>query len=203
MHGDPESEQYNPFRITDLDKLNIDYVALGHIHRFNGIKTVGSCRYAYPGIIEGRGFDECGEKGYIKGTLYKGSDSLKFYPCSERIYIDETVDISDFKNEYDLIEVINSIGLSSENICRVTFVGTNNFGHPIDINFIENKSEYFYCVCVDKTTTVISLDEYCEYPGLFGACATEAKRRIEESDSDEQAEMYRKSFELLKNAFEK
>ena len=43
----------------------MDYIALGHIHKFSGIKRIGNTYYAYSGCPEGRGFDEEGDKGII------------------------------------------------------------------------------------------------------------------------------------------
>ncbi len=43
----------------------MDYVALGHIHAYSGARTAGRVPYAWPGCPEGRGYDECGEKGVI------------------------------------------------------------------------------------------------------------------------------------------
>ena len=73
--------------VTQLERSNLDYVALGHVHSFDGIHTVGKTTYAYSGIVEGRGFDECGEKGFIKGVISKRYNKFKFYPISKRKYI--------------------------------------------------------------------------------------------------------------------
>lgn len=202
MHGDMQSLQYNPFNVQDFDKYKLDYVALGHIHKFSGIKNIGSCHYAYSGIVEGRGFDECGTKGYIKGTLYKKNHNLQFISCASREYVDEHIDITDFKNEYDLVDVVKTLGSSRKNICRFNLVGANNFGKQIDTLFIKNACDYFFCELTDNTKTCITIDEYCDYPGLLGACANETKKRINEAQNDADIEKYKKAFEQIKNIFE-
>ena len=36
-----------------------------HTHRFGGVQRAGGTVYAWPGCMEGRGFDETGEKGVL------------------------------------------------------------------------------------------------------------------------------------------
>jgi len=46
-----------------LSKYPIHYLALGHIHKREEGRF-GALRYLYPGCLQGRGFDEEGEKGF-------------------------------------------------------------------------------------------------------------------------------------------
>lgn len=199
MHADILSEKYNPINTYEFSNTNLDYVALGHIHQFDGVKRAASCFYAYSGVLEGRGFDECGKKGYLKGKISKNLNELKFCSVAKRAYVDETIDISDFKDEYEIVDIINSICSSSENICRFTFVGENNLNKQIDIKFLESQCRCFYCICIDKTKENVPLDNYIGYPGLIGACATETKRLIDFSDNIQDKEKYKKAFKLLAN----
>ena len=48
-----------------LKNKNIDYLALGHIHGYKEAPLDGRGKYCYPGCLEGRGFDECGKKGFV------------------------------------------------------------------------------------------------------------------------------------------
>ena len=43
----------------------IDYLALGHVHSFRQEKLDEQGIWCYSGCLEGRGFDECGTKGYV------------------------------------------------------------------------------------------------------------------------------------------
>lgn len=63
LHGEPAAESdYNPISEAELSHSGMDYVALGHIHKASGLKTAGATHFAWPGCVEGRGFDETGEK---------------------------------------------------------------------------------------------------------------------------------------------
>lgn len=202
MHADTASDVYNYLDVSKLAQTGLDYAALGHIHFFDGFKKSGSCLYAYPGIPEGRGFDECGEKGYIKGKISKHSANLKFYPVSKRMYIDEKIDISDFKTEYELIDVLNSLCGDDGNICRFTFIGENNLKMPVNTKFISSQCNACEITCIDSSVMSISPEEYVSQSGLRGLCAIEAQKFIAKAQSDEEVEKCKKAFSLIVDLFE-
>ena len=49
----------------DYAGRNIDYMALGHVHKFMSGQLDGRGIWCYPGCLEGRGFDECSKHGFI------------------------------------------------------------------------------------------------------------------------------------------
>jgi exonuclease SbcD len=86
LHGDTGGDVYNHISETDIAQSGLDYLALGHVHSFSGIKRAGKTNYAYPGCPEGRGFDETGEKGVIVGSIGKTACNLRFTPLGGREY---------------------------------------------------------------------------------------------------------------------
>ena len=64
--------------IINLDSLknkNIDYLALGHVHEYQAGQLDARGVYCYSGCLEGRGFDECGDKGFVLCKhLHRGVD---------------------------------------------------------------------------------------------------------------------------------
>lgn len=67
LHAEPgrTGSPYCPVTEEEISQSGIRYAALGHIHLGSGLRRAGSCFYAWPGCPEGRGFDECGEKGIL------------------------------------------------------------------------------------------------------------------------------------------
>ena len=51
--------------LKELKNKAIDYLALGHIHSYKMEQLDSRGVYCYPGCLEGRGFDECGEHGFV------------------------------------------------------------------------------------------------------------------------------------------
>lgn len=71
---------YQPVTLDQIAASGLDYLALGHVHTYSGLRKAGDTYYAYPGTLVGRGFDENGEKGYLTGTVGKGTAELSFVP---------------------------------------------------------------------------------------------------------------------------
>lgn len=202
VHGDTASDAYNLIDIKSLSEKGFDYLALGHIHSHGGINKTGDTYWSYSGIPEPRGFDECGKKGYVKGFVSKEQNELKFISSAKRIYVDEIIDVSDFKNEYEIYDVVNSISGGSENICRFTFVGENEFS-SFDFGLISSVCNNFYVLCVDNTVAKINVESYLGYEGIMGLCAKETIALCETCKNEEEKEKYKKAFKLLAELFEK
>ena len=83
--GNPASP-YNPITTEELAASGVDYAAQGHIHKYSGVLRSGQTTYAWPGCPEGRGFDECGEKGVLLADVSPGSVRTEFLPLGGRRY---------------------------------------------------------------------------------------------------------------------
>ncbi|MBR6072484.1 MAG: DNA repair exonuclease [Acholeplasmatales bacterium] len=97
MHGDINDE-------IDLKKLknkNIDYLALGHIHKYSKGEIDDRGIYAYPGTLEGRGFDESGDKGFILLDI-DSNINMKFIPFANRKLHDVNLNITGLENYQDI-----------------------------------------------------------------------------------------------------
>ena len=116
-----EGYPYAPCSLSDLYSGNIDYWALGHIHKRNVLST--SPYVVYPGNIQGRSFKETGPKGaYLVTVDSRRVSSLDFIPTSVYRWEDVIVDIAD----RTLKDVAEDIGRKADRgtICRITFTGS-------------------------------------------------------------------------------
>jgi exonuclease SbcD len=88
LHGetDPAEARYNPLRGEEIAASGLAYLALGHIHKRGEPRPYGATLCAWPGCMEGRGFDELGEKGFYEGTVDGGKVLLTFVPFARRRY---------------------------------------------------------------------------------------------------------------------
>lgn len=70
LHGDPTQihSPYCPITTTQVAESNLDYLALGHIHKGGSFRS-GKTLCAWPGCPMGRGYDEGGEKGVLIVTM--------------------------------------------------------------------------------------------------------------------------------------
>lgn len=86
MHGFVGGERFNAIREADIAASGLNYLALGHVHSFGGLRQAGKTTYAYAGCLMGRGFDETGEKGFLLGTVGRDGCDLDFVPLARRQY---------------------------------------------------------------------------------------------------------------------
>lgn len=140
--------------LTKLRNKNIDYLALGHIHSFQEGKLDERGIWAYSGCLEGRGFDEAGEKGFI--LLNIGDKiSAQFVPFAKRKINIFNIDISGATDDYSAYSIVKSnINCSKRDIVRAELVGEISFDGADLAEEIQKRmlSENYYLFDIkDKT----------------------------------------------------
>ncbi len=193
LHGDIANS--NDDRYIDLNKLknkNIHYLALGHIHSFQKYKLDDLGIVAYSGCLEGRGFDECGVKGFILLDLEQ--KNISFIPFSCRTIYKIEVDISDSNNNYEMIQAIHKevLNITSENIVEIILKGTKALGTYISLKYIEQvlQNDFFFVKVKDETKLLLSKEEYQNDISLKGEFIRLVLNSDEISDDKEQIIQY-------------
>lgn len=152
LHGDMNAAEarYNPVTREQIEASNLDYLALGHTHRFDGVLTAGKTAYAYAGCPEGRGFDETGDKGVLCGAVERGKVNIKFVPFAKRRYWVLRVDVTDKVPEKALQNAMPETAASD--LCRVIFTGETD-ERGVDIKSITERfaSDFFHLELRDET----------------------------------------------------
>ncbi len=146
---------------------NIDYLALGHFHELKEGSLGSRGRYCYSGCLEGRGFDECGEKGFVKLSVENGIPEPVFMQASKRTVHELIIDISEAKGTGDVDALISDEaekqGIPADDLIKIVLRGRT----PDDINkgFLEKKygEEYYAVHIVDDTMPENSEAEGAEY----------------------------------------
>jgi len=181
MHGDfSKNSSYNPITEKLLSGTNMDYIALGHVHGFSGIKSAGSVQYAYPGVFEPGGFDETGECGVIYGAISKEGNSLDFYPSSTRKYHILNIDISHFKSQEEIAECIRGM-INIDDLYRIILSGNRN-GFMPDIKLLENILAGFYVEIIDKSLfadNILCYEDELSLKGKTAAALTQLKDKYD------------------------
>lgn len=172
LHGDDSNTfGLNKIRIDSLANKGIDYLALGHYHSYKEGKIDSRGRYAFSGCLEGRGFDECGEKGFILLDVDKEVKST-FIPFSRRTIHEVIVDLT---GSSDLVDAKSKVDLSIKDIDKDDILLINLIGNlPVNAEitaddikvYLENR---FYFVYVkNKTNSLIRLEDYVNDKSLIG-----------------------------------
>lgn len=191
LHG--QIAAYNSsdgFYVVSLPKLkgkNIDYLALGHVHAYSVGNIDERGKYAYCGALDGRGFDELGEKGFILFDNENGKINTKFVSCSSRIFYEYTFNVESFTDFQSLKSGIFS-KLKSEaidgSLIKIILKGERTVDFILDVPaLLSFLSEYFFFVKIyDKTEIKIKDEDFSADKSVRG----EFVRAVLESDLNEQ-----------------
>ena len=114
LHGEVrESATEDGIDLRAWQECHCDYLALGHYHTQKIASLDSRGTYAYSGCPAGRGFDECGEKGYIRLDENDGRIHAAFVPLPGRRMESVTVDLSGCNSPADIQQKI-------DDACRTT-----------------------------------------------------------------------------------
>lgn len=156
MHGQVDSAcGTHKVNLSRLSGKNIDYLALGHIHAYQLKKLDHRGVYCYSGCLEGRGFDETGEKGFVLLDIDNHSIHSRFIPFAYRQFHKVEIDISKYSRITEILNDLRTIcaEISSEDFLQITLNGRNISGVPLDINFLEDmlSSTFYYVKIYDES----------------------------------------------------
>lgn len=194
LHGEITSanskNEYNPIYINDIYKSNIDYIALGHRHKFSGILKEGMTTYAYSGCPQGRGFDEEGEKGVIIGEVYKGGTNLSFLPVCKRKYITKEIYITGTNNYDEVIFKLLS-ALSDEeihkNFYKIILKGElkEHFNLKESVLIEKLKNKFYYIKIINDTSIEVNLTELSRDYSIKGMFITKILEKLKDASADD------------------
>jgi DNA repair exonuclease SbcCD nuclease subunit len=189
MHGDvnqPKSP-YNPISEAEIAESGLDYLALGHVHGFSGVKKAGRTYYAYPGCPEGRGFDETGEKGVLIGSVGSESCDMKFLPLGGRKYEVLNVDLSEADDPVKAILPLLPRD-SYRDIYRIVLQG--EYDGELDLGSLTEKlSDRFYALTIkDRTRIRRDIWEKAGEDTLRGIFLRKMRKKYNEAETEEERE---------------
>lgn len=190
--------------LSEYRDKGIDYMALGHIHSYQqgGLDRRGT--YCYPGCLEGRGFDECGEHGFVLLTINEDERTMKseFVPIASRNLYEVDVDITGTESTVDISERIRNtlegLNYSERSLMRVNLVGKMDFQSEKNIEFLttQYKEQFFYFEVKDKSVYEINYSEYRYDASLKGEFIRNVEARNDISD-EEKATIIRYGIQAL------
>lgn len=171
MHGSVSNEFGNYLvNLSALKNKNIDYLALGHIHKGGNGKLDDRGYYNYCGILDGRGFGEYGEKGFY--LIDTGKCTVDFVKMSSRICCEVFVDITDALSNAQIKEKIEekTRDIDERSIVRVNLTGNYNEKLIKDISFLEQcfNERFFFISIKDNSTIDIDYNSYKNDVSLKG-----------------------------------
>jgi len=178
LHGEVEAaeERYDPLRREEIEACGLDYLALGHIHKRTAPLRYGRTLCAWPGCLEGHGFDETGEKGYYQGTISPTGVEVTFVPFARRRYEILEVDVT---GQPPLAAVEAALPPDTENdLYRIRLVGETGEGGVALDELRDGLAHRFYALELqDHTRMAEDVWARCGEDSLRGLFLQELKKK--------------------------
>ena len=178
MHGqDSKYEQKDKTEIINIQELknkNINYLALGHIHKLKKEKIDNRGIYCYSGCLEGRGFDECGEKGFILLEIDEENKKIdsNFIPFASRYLYEINVDVTGVSSTMEIEKKVDDEikNIDKKNLIKIVLKGNLELEVERDINYLERKykNSYYFAKIYDETKLKIDYMSYENDESLKG-----------------------------------
>lgn len=129
--------------LKNLEKLPLSYIALGHIHKGGEGKLNNGALWAYPGCLQGRGFDEEGEKGflYLKVEEEKKEIRKEFIPIKQGEF--RILEIELLEDEGTLAclkkieEEMEKASISKEDSLRIILKGKKGLEQERNLRYLQ------------------------------------------------------------------
>lgn len=170
----------------------IDYLALGHIHSWKKDRLDSRGIFCYPGCLEGRGFDECGDRGFALLEMNENGrlTGHRFIPFARRILHALEVNVTGCRTTAQITEKIRQKireeGCTAKDMADVTLCGELDVDCEKDTGYIASalSADFFFARLRDRTSLRIDLGDYLCDESLRG----EFVRRVMADESVEDSE---------------
>ena len=154
--------------LSMLRDRGIDYLALGHIHSYKLAPLDARGVYCYSGCLEGRGFDECGEKGFVLLEIdpEEGKVNPVFIPFAKRKLYEIPVDISHVEDSVAacerIAECLKNDKVSSQAMLKIVLNGEISVDAEISTELVAERlsEDYYYVKVKDETSPHVSYEDY-------------------------------------------
>lgn len=190
--------------IKEFRHKGIDYLALGHIHTFREEAIDARGIYCYPGCLEGRGFDECGEHGFVLLDIDEKTKKCQryFVPSEGRgIYMVE-VDITGCVNTPQISrrisETLQNTGYSKDCLVKIVLCGNVDVEceKNLDILTAQFADNYYFLKIKDESKLQVDYQAFALEASLKGEFVRTVMAAADISE-EEKAEIVRYGIRAL------
>ena len=141
--------------------------------------------YCYSGCLEGRGFDECGEKGFVLLEVEEGKIHTQFVPIAKRLLHEVCVEVDPSMDMAAIVQKARECvaGISSEDLIKIIVTGETNIDTDIDCDRLRRNLnlDFFFIKVYDRTSVQIDYESFRNDKSLKG----EFVRLMERQDMSE------------------
>ena len=203
-YGTSEAEEI-PLR--ELRGKPVDYLALGHVHAYQEGTFPPRGTWCYPGCLEGRGFDECGEHGFVLLDIDTEQHRFtkRFIPLAQRRFLEIPVDITGCLTTPEIaarieetIRELRQQGYAKDDLWKLILCGVTDIACEKEVVYLQKRfsAASYYVRVEDATRLVVDYSGYARDASLKG----EFVRQVEmaaELDEQEKAAIIRCGIQAL------
>ena len=190
--------------IRALRNKGIDYLALGHVHSYKEGTLDSRGIYCYSGCLEGRGFDECGEHGFVLLEIDAKAHkcSRTFIPIARRKIYALDIDVSGCNTTMDAVKRIEKeLELNTypdSSLMKFILTGEVNIECEIDTAFLQKQFEnrFYFLKIYDETRPHVDYDAFALDVSLKGEFVRTVMND-EGLDESEKADIIRCGIQIL------
>ena len=164
----------------------IDYLALGHVHKYIAGAIDDRGVYCYPGCLEGRGFDETGDKGFVLLETDGDKISSEFIPFATRRLHEIEVETRPDMDMQSIIAAANDrlADVDAEDLVKFVVTGLRQLEDELDMDrFLRSfEGRYYFVKGYDRTRPYVDYESFKYDKSLKG----EFVRLVQSQDIDEE-----------------
>jgi len=197
LHGEitttKDGNDYNPITEEDIARSNMDYIALGHRHKFSEVKKIENTYYSYSGCPQGRGFDELEDKGIILIELKDKFVESKFIRTSIRNYYEKEINIEGCFGYNEVTnKIINEIpsNYRKNNFYKIILRGEVCEDFTLNEEFLQEslKNEFHFIKVIDKSEIKLDVNKLIQGYSLKSIFAKKIYERLQNAETEEERE---------------
>jgi DNA repair exonuclease SbcCD nuclease subunit len=198
IHGEitttKEGNDYNPITEEDIARSNMDYIAIGHRHKFSEVKKIDNTYYSYSGCPQGRGFDELEDKGIVVIELKDKFVESQFIRTSIRNYYEKEININGcFGHGEVKNKIINEIPNEERknNFYKIILRGQVSEEFTLNEDFLQEslKDQFHYVKIIDKSEIRLDMEELIKGYSLKSIFAKKIYERLQNAETEEEREI--------------
>lgn len=190
--------------IRQLKNKGIDYLALGHIHSYKEETLDSRGVYCYSGCLEGRGFDECGEHGFVLLDIDEDTRQCtrKFIPMAQRQIYAVDIDVTGSNSTIDMerrIEAeLKAHTYPDTSLMKFVLVGEVDVECEKNIDYLVKQFEhrFYFLKIYDETKLHVDYKDFEKDISLKGEFVRTVMKE-EELSEEEKAEIIRYGIQIL------
>ncbi len=176
LHGQIKDSSSSPdeesILLPLLSNKNIDYLALGHLHSYKQGRLGNRGVWCYSGCLEGRGYDECGIKGYVLLETDEQKITHSFVPFAFRTIHDVSCDLSNLEGLYEMENKILATltHIPPKDLIHLQLTGSLPAEIPIPCTELEEflKKHFFHAEVKNRVKLLINPEDYKDQLSLKG-----------------------------------